>query len=210
MPQVKRTRRSRPLWVMVSIILVFVLPFIFAKYLLNENMIGESLSYGHLITPSFDITKFALFNKDNQPLNNALLQAYQSPNATRTTGKWLLLYVHPSACNKRCQKEFTALRQLQKAQGKNQKRLRRGMLSFNAGIHRALHSAYPKAYFLHTSRKDFLRILEKATHLNAAKLINITLLVDPNGNVMMRYPQNPDFSKMFKDVKRLLKVSQIG
>jgi glutathione peroxidase-family protein len=35
-------------------------------------------------------------------------------------------------------------------------------------------------------------------------------LIDPLGNLMMRFPKNIDPSKMAKDIKRLLKVSQIG
>ncbi|MGH8753445.1 MAG: cytochrome C oxidase subunit I, partial [Burkholderiales bacterium] len=35
-------------------------------------------------------------------------------------------------------------------------------------------------------------------------------LVDPQGNVMLRFPRNPDPSKMVKDITRLLKVSRIG
>jgi hypothetical protein len=35
-------------------------------------------------------------------------------------------------------------------------------------------------------------------------------LVDPHGNVMMRWPSPPDLKRMLKDVERLLKASQIG
>ena len=35
-------------------------------------------------------------------------------------------------------------------------------------------------------------------------------LADPHGNVMMRWPANPDKKRMLEDLKRLLKASQIG
>jgi hypothetical protein len=35
-------------------------------------------------------------------------------------------------------------------------------------------------------------------------------LVDPHGNVMMRWPSDPDLKGMLGDLKRLLKASQIG
>jgi len=35
-------------------------------------------------------------------------------------------------------------------------------------------------------------------------------LVDPLGNLMMRFPQDPDPAKMKKDLIRLLKASRIG
>jgi hypothetical protein len=34
-------------------------------------------------------------------------------------------------------------------------------------------------------------------------------LIDPIGNLMMRFPKNPDPALMAKDIKRLLKVSQL-
>jgi hypothetical protein len=35
-------------------------------------------------------------------------------------------------------------------------------------------------------------------------------VVDPLGNVMLRYPRDADASRMKKDITRLLKVSRIG
>jgi hypothetical protein len=35
-------------------------------------------------------------------------------------------------------------------------------------------------------------------------------LVDPAGNVMMRFPESPDARRMIKDLARLLKYSRSG
>jgi hypothetical protein len=35
-------------------------------------------------------------------------------------------------------------------------------------------------------------------------------MIDPLGNLMMRFPDNPDPSSMKKDLNRLLKASRIG
>jgi hypothetical protein len=35
-------------------------------------------------------------------------------------------------------------------------------------------------------------------------------LVDPLGNLMLRFPAQPDAKRMMKDLKLLLKASQIG
>jgi hypothetical protein len=35
-------------------------------------------------------------------------------------------------------------------------------------------------------------------------------MIDPLGNLMMRFPKDVDPSRMAKDLKRLLKISQIG
>jgi hypothetical protein len=35
-------------------------------------------------------------------------------------------------------------------------------------------------------------------------------VADPHGNVMMRWPAQPDPRRMIRDLERLLKASQIG
>jgi hypothetical protein len=35
-------------------------------------------------------------------------------------------------------------------------------------------------------------------------------VIDPLGNLMMRFPRDPDPSRMIKDLSRLLKASRIG
>jgi hypothetical protein len=35
-------------------------------------------------------------------------------------------------------------------------------------------------------------------------------IIDPRGNLMMRFPKNPDPAKMKKDIGKLLKASAIG
>jgi hypothetical protein len=35
-------------------------------------------------------------------------------------------------------------------------------------------------------------------------------LVDPLGNLMLRFPANPDPQRMLKDLARLLKASRVG
>jgi hypothetical protein len=39
---------------------------------------------------------------------------------------------------------------------------------------------------------------------------NHIYIIDPQGNLMMRYPPHADPSKIKKDIARLLKVSQVG
>jgi hypothetical protein len=35
-------------------------------------------------------------------------------------------------------------------------------------------------------------------------------LVDPHGNVILRWPAKPDLRRMYRDLERLFKASQIG
>ncbi len=43
-----------------------------------------------------------------------------------------------------------------------------------------------------------------------ARIEDSLFLVDPLGNLMMRFPKEPDPKKMSSDLKKLLKYSHIG
>ena len=44
----------------------------------------------------------------------------------------------------------------------------------------------------------------------AGALTDHLYVVDPRGNLMMRYPRDPEPSRMQKNLQHLLKVSKIG
>ena len=49
-----------------------------------------------------------------------------------------------------------------------------------------------------------------AGHAGDTQLTDHIFLVDPNGNLMMRFPKNPDPAKIKNDLAKLLKWSRIG
>ena len=115
-------------------------------------------------------------------------------------GKWVLVTFDAAACDAYCEKKLYFMRQTRKAQGKEQSRLERLWVVTDAG----------------SPRPEVLAAIE-GTHLartgwdafpgNPADHI---YLVDPLGNLMLRFPRDPDPSKMIKDLQRLLKYSQVG
>ena len=54
------------------------------------------------------------------------------------------------------------------------------------------------------------RIAGTPTPASPAMRVDHIYLVDPLGNLMMRFPRDPDPSKMIKDLQRLLKYSRVG
>jgi hypothetical protein len=59
-----------------------------------------------------------------------------------------------------------------------------------------------------TVRESQARLARQFPHAGALR--DHIYVVDPLGNLMMRYPRDPDPSKMIKDLQRLLKYSRIG
>jgi len=115
-------------------------------------------------------------------------------------GKWILVSFDAAACDAYCERKLYFMRQTRKAQAKEQSRLERLWLITDAGA----------------PRPELLAAIE-GTRIERAKSdafpgnpVDHIYLVDPLGNLMLRFPRDPDPSKIIKDLQRLLKYSQIG
>lgn len=98
------------------------------------------------------------------------------------------------------------MRQVRTAQGKEMDRIERVWLLTDAGMPSAeLLREYEGTYVARLNDPKLAAALpadaDRAAHI---------YLVDPLGNVMLRYPENPDPRKMIRDFERLLKYSRIG
>ena len=115
-------------------------------------------------------------------------------------GKWVLVSFDAAACDAYCERKLYFMRQLRTAQGKEQGRVERLWLLTDGG----------------TPRPELVAAIE-GTHLSRVKPDGFPgrpadhiYLVDPLGNLMLRFPRDPDPSKMLKDLQRLLKYSRVG
>ena len=116
-------------------------------------------------------------------------------------GKWVLVTADAAACSAACERKLYIVRQVRKAQGKDMERIERLWLLTDGGKPRAeLVSALDGG---HIAAPD-------AALLKALPTLVDIYLVDPLGNLMMRFPAEPDPQKMIKDLQRLLKYSSFG
>jgi hypothetical protein len=118
-------------------------------------------------------------------------------------GKWVLVSFDAAACDAYCEKKLYYMRQVRRAQGKEMDRVERLWVLTDAGK--------PRAELLAAIEGTKMR--SSAESLAAAFPGSVTdhiYLVDPLGNLMMRFPPDPDPSRMIKDLQRLLKYSRTG
>jgi hypothetical protein len=158
-------------------------PFILgtAAYLLDWAP-GQAANYGELIVP--------------RPLSGPPLDSLR--------GKWVLVSFDGAACDAYCEKKLYFMRQVRTAQHKNMGRVERLWLLTDAGKPRAelvaaIEGTRIAALKDSPAAKDF-----------PGNLADHIYVVDPNGNLMMRFPRDPDPSKILRDLQRLLRLSQIG
>ena len=121
-------------------------------------------------------------------------------------GKWLMVYVGGANCDAACQKQLYYMRQSRLVLGKDQNRVARlWVLSDSATPDAALLQAHTGLYVWRPARPDFVQQFPR-TKADAKHLY----VVDPLGNLMLRFPENVEPKGMIKDLKLLLKASQIG
>jgi peroxiredoxin len=127
---------------------------------------------------------------------------------TQWKGKWVLLQVGPSLCEEVCQKNLYHLRQLRLAQGKERDRLVRvWLVTDGASPSQKVMQEHEGLNTLAVSEAVLDQWLPREVGAQWADHIYI---IDPLGNLMMRYPKNSDPNKMKKDISKLLKASSIG
>lgn len=129
-------------------------------------------------------------------------RALSAPPFMELRGRWVLVTFDTAACDAYCEKKLYFMRQLRKAQGKDETRIERLWL-----VTDALAPRPELAAAIEGTRIAPAANLTQAFPGNALEHI---YLVDPVGNLMLRFPRDPDPSRMLKDLQRLLKYSRIG
>ena len=114
-------------------------------------------------------------------------------------GKWVLVAFDAAACDAYCEKKLYFIRQVRRAQGKDMERVERLWAITDGGK--------PRGELLTAIQGT--RIETKETAAFPGNAVDHIYLVDPMGNLMMRFPRDPDPSKMIKDLQRLLKYSAV-
>ena len=116
-------------------------------------------------------------------------------------GKWTLVAFDAAACDAHCEKKLYYMRQVRRAQGKHMDRVERLWVLTDAGK--------PRAELL--AAIEGTRILSNADVKGfEARAVDHIYLVDPLGNLMMRFPRDADPTRMIKDLQRLLKYARTG
>jgi hypothetical protein len=130
-------------------------------------------------------------------------------------GKWLLLYVMPENCDRRCTDEIVSLRQIHKAAGRQGKHLSIVVLNTNKSgleIQSTIESIYQELSFIANPPVETLASLAQiATDLATAQgqsKQTRTFVADPMLNVMLAYREDANPGDISKDLKRLLKWSR--
>jgi len=186
-------RSNTTLWLLLASFLVPAM-IAYAYYFFGDK--PSVASNGELINPVIDIGEFNLKNETGQLLSNDEL-----------TPKWRMYYFVSSSCDSQCQQDLYNIRQMNIALGKNKDRVQ----------HVIVHLEKPANEFnqlIKTEHQQAIRLFTKVENITRLSEQDVKsksiFLVDPLGNVMMKFGNELTPKLILKDINKLLKISRIG
>lgn len=173
---------------------VFIVPVVAAYLAYFGWRPAGHTNYGDLLTVT-PLRQADGVTPDGKPLGLETLR-----------GKWVMVHVGPSSCDAACAQQLYLMRQTRIAQGKEQSRIERlWILTDGGAVAPSLLQGHPGLHLWRPADAGFVEQFPaeggRSGHI---------YLVDPLGNLMLRFPERPDARRMLKDLKLLLKASQIG
>jgi len=123
-------------------------------------------------------------------------------------GKWVLATADGAACPESCARKLFILRNSHASQGKNVERLTRvWFISDDAPVPEKVLDAYRGTLMLRASPAQLRTYLPVG---DGETLAAPLWVIDPLGNLILRYPADADPVKFRKDVSKMLHNSRIG
>lgn len=189
------TRSGR--WKMILVLLVCASPVVASYFMYYVVRPEGRRNFGELINPQRPLPALATRTLDGK-----------TGTLTALKDQWLLLSVAGGACDTRCEQNLYFQRQLRESLGREKDRLDRvWLVDDDIPVRPALLPALAAATVLRVQPGDLAQWLEPAP---GKRLQDHLYLVDPLGNLMMRFPADMDAeagAKAKRDLDRLLRAS---
>jgi len=194
-PSAPRTLRAR--LKLFGILLVCAAPVI-ASYLAYYVVPpGGRTNFGDLIEPQRPVPELSLVARDGTPYRFSTL-----------LGQWVLLQADRGACDAACVEKLFALRQQRTMTGKERDRIDRVWLVTDTTPPSAdLEREYEGTILLRADPAELGALLPVEP---GKRIEDYLYVVDPVGNLMMRFPADGDPARIRKDINRLLRASRVG
>jgi hypothetical protein len=199
-PALKSSRRQ-----FLLLLAIFAMPVLaaYAVYFLFPGLRpAGTTNYGELVRPARPLPALSLVDADGKPADVGLFK-----------GKWDMVYLAPADCAEACRQRVYHSRQIRTALDRDARRVQRVYIAPDA-------AALAAAKVLFGAEHPDLVLLadagapgSRAADFFQPAPADALLMVDPLGNWFMVYPPKPDanadFKGILKDLKKLLKQSQV-
>jgi len=187
------TTKKRNRQKFIALLVLMCTPVLISYVLFYSEYRPGTVNYGELL----EVKK--LEGSGVSPLDNKIFRMKD------LRGKWVMVMVDSGNCDKACQEKLYFMRQVRMVQHKEKHRVERlWLINDDVMPSEELTKKYEGTLFVKTNDSALLDAIPPKE--SQSKHI---YMVDPLGNLIMRYPEELNPTKMGKDIKRLLHVSQL-
>ena len=154
---------------------------------------------GQLIEPPRPLEAFETKTLSGEPYTVAQLETV-----------WTLVHLLDAPCDADCSKSLYETRQIRIALGKDIDRVQRVIVVENAELAQSeskMWASHPDMSVVIASEHGLGQQIRAQVEQHAP---NTVYLVDPLGNIMMSFPPDLNPKLLMKDLRKLLRLSQIG
>jgi len=207
----KRTLKGRLL--MIAVLLICAAPVVLS-YLTYYVIRPTSLrSFGELIQPTLSLPEMSV-EVITKPVADKNMNAL---HLNSLKGQWLILSLSEGACNDDCQKSLYFQRQIHAALGREKDRVDRVWLIMDdKGVNPELTRGVGDSWVIRATKDDVVKWLGSATQMdktksNESQVVDYVYLVDPMGELMMRFSSKIEIDtapKIRRDLERLLRAAE--
>lgn len=184
-------------WKMIAVLLVCAAPVVLSYFTYYVIRPEGRRNYGELLVPQKPLPAIATIDLKGQ-----------ASVLTALKGQWLLISVANAACDVACQQRLYFTRQMREALGKEKGRVDWvWLINDNTAVDQKLQQGLSAATLLRVQPDELARWLVAAP---GQKTQDHVFVVDPLGNLMMRFPADMDAAgaaKAKRDLDRLLRAS---
>ena len=185
----KPPRSSAALWVIIGLCAAPMIAAYIAYYVWPPE---RHVNYGELLEPR-PAGDIEVMGGDGRPLQLSSLK-----------GDWLMLSIDDAACPERCERKLVYMRQVRLALGTNKDRIERLWIVTGAG---RPDEALLREHDGLLVARDPAGALAKRLPAGGSAADHV-YVIDPLGNLMLRFPPEPDPRRMLKDMSRLMRHSK--
>jgi hypothetical protein len=202
--------RARNLRTVGALAALFFLPLLASAWLyygMGWRPTGH-VNHGDLIQPPRPLPRVSLARLARVPILGGTGQDLPVPDSTPFHGNWTLVYIGDGSCDASCHETLYVMRQTRLALGTDMTRLDRVFLvTAHCCAKEYLASEHAGLIVLDASGTAGASLLDL---FPPAGREHTLFIVDPLGNLMMRYDVRRAPGGLLVDLKRLLELSQIG
>lgn len=163
---------------------------------------SSTTNYGQLVNPAQPLPALSLVDGDGKALDQTVF-----------TVRWSYVLLADRECGEACVKDLVMTRQVRAIMNEKRSRIQRVLVlsdpSAVAAVAGQLKAEHPDLRVVADTSPDGARLADFLQPAGAS-----AYLVDPNGNWLLVYPSGlatqDQFKGMQKDIKKLLRLSQIG